>query len=103
MKLKKLKMPAKAEISTAELDVGEMPEGGEMAEESMGESEGEMGEEPEASGMNMLADVSDDELLAELKKRGLSGQLSEESPKEKARDKAYGAGEMEPEEEEYMS
>jgi hypothetical protein len=101
MKLKKLKMPAKAEISTAELDMGEMPEGG-MDEEMTGESEGEMGEAPEAPESSMLADASDDELLAELKKRGLMGQLSEESPKEKARDKSYGAKEMEPEEEEYM-
>lgn len=92
MKLKKLKMPAKAEISTAELDMGEMPEGPEMAGEMEGESEGETGEAPEeAPAPDMLADISDDDLLAEVKKRGLMAQLGE------------GEGEMESEEEEYMA
>lgn len=93
MKLKKLKMPAKQEISTAELDMGEeMPAGSEMADELAGESEGEVGGEPEeAPSMDMLADVSDDDLMAEVKKRGLMGQLEGEGE------------EMESEEEEYMS
>lgn len=93
MKLKKLKMPAKAEISTAELDMEEMPEGPKMAGEMEGEGEGEMGESPEAApGSDMLADFSDDELMAEIKKRGLMGKMGEEEGEE-----------MESEEEEYMS
>lgn len=91
MKLKKLKMPPKAEISTDELDMGPM---GDMEGEMAGESEGEVGEAPEAPEAapeeSMLADVSDDELLAELKKRGLMGKLE-------------GEGEEESEDEEYMS
>lgn len=92
MKLKKLKMPPKAEISTDELDMGPM---GDMEGEMAGEGEGEMGEAPEAPeaapGGDMLADVSDDDLLAELKKRGLMGKLEGE-----------GEGEEESEDEEYM-
>lgn len=92
MKLKKLKMPPKAEISTDELDMGPM---GDMEGEMAGEGEGEMGEAPEAPEAapeeSMLADVSDDDLLAEIKKRGLMGAMGEEE------------GEEESEEEEYMA
>ena len=89
MKLKKLKMPPKAEISADELDMGPM---GDMEGEMAGETEGETGEAPEAPAPDMLADVSDDELLAELKKRGLMGKLEGEGEGE----------EEESEDEEYM-
>lgn len=86
MKLKKLKMPPKAEISTDELDMGE------MAGETEGEGEGEKDMEAmsEAPAPDMLADVSDDDLLAEIKKRGLMGAMGEEEGEES-------------EEEEYMA
>lgn len=89
MKLKKLKMPPKAEINTDELDMGPM---GDMEGEMAGEKEGEMGESPEVPSSDMLADVSDDELLAELKKRGLMGKLEGEEE-----------GEEEESEEDYMA
>lgn len=86
-KLKKLKMPAKEEIDVAELDMG-MPEDEMGGEEMMAEGT----EEEAAPSMDMLADISDDDLLAEVKKRGLMGQLGE------------GEGEEEEgEEEEYMA
>ena len=98
MKLKKLKMPPREEIDMAELDMG--PEGDmgpesdmSMGDEMIGEAEGESMEPgKEGPAADMLADFSDDDLLAEVKKRGLMGQLGEE-----------GAEEMEAEDEEYMS
>ena len=89
MKLKKLKMPPKAEISTDELDMGPM---GDMEGEMAGEGEGEKDMEAmsEAPAPDMLADVSDDDLLAEIKKRGLMGAMGEEEGEES-------------EEEEYMA
>jgi hypothetical protein len=97
MKLKKLKMPPREEIDMAELDSnsdGSMGlEGEPMGDEMMGEAEGESMEPgKEGPAADMLADFSDDDLLAEVKKRGLMGQLGEE-----------GAEEMEAEDEEYMS
>lgn len=95
-KLSKLKMPKREEISMEELDMGPAPEM---------EGEGEMGMESEMPKQepSMLADISDDDLLAEVKKRGLMSQLEEMSPEEMARDEEMGAEEMEPEEAEYMS
>lgn len=91
-KLSKLKMPKREEISMEELDMGPAPE---LAGEAEGEGEGEMGMEPEMPEQEpgMLADVSDDDLLAEVKKRGLMGQLD------------MGEGEVEEgeEEEDYMA
>jgi hypothetical protein len=86
-KLKKLAMPKREEIDMAELDMEEMPTEGEMPESDMGEGE----EMPVEAGP--LADVSDEELMAELKKRGLSSKLAEE-------DAMMGEMEMEDEEEE---
>lgn len=89
-KLKKLAMPKREEIDMAELDMEEMPTEGEMPEGDMGEGE----EMPVEAGP--LADVSDEELMAELKKRGLSSKLAEE-------DAMMGEMEMEDgEEEEYV-
>lgn len=86
-KLKKMKMPEtkKAAPEEAEMEVGE-----EMAEEEMpieleaeeGEALAEEGAEMEAEGeegMEMepldLSALSDDELMAELKKRGLMSKM----------------------------
>jgi hypothetical protein len=65
--LKKMKMPAREEISIEELD-SEMPEG-EMgaAEEAPSMDEGKMAD---------LAAISDEDLLAEMKKRGLMGEMA---------------------------
>lgn len=68
-KLSALKMPGKRK----ELDMSEL----DMEEPSLDEElpgEGDPGEQ-EAASPAALDDVSDDELLAELKKRGLSAQL----------------------------
>jgi hypothetical protein len=79
-KLEKMKMPAKRgkeeemEMSLAELDMPAELEGEEMASEG---AEMEMEDSPASS---MLESASDDELLAELKKRGLESKLSSEKP-----------------------
>lgn len=80
-KLDKMKMPSsKAELDMSEL---EMPE---MDEEESSELELEMEpmdmESEDSAASSMLADVSDDELLAELKKRGLSAELEMPSEEE---------------------
>jgi hypothetical protein len=66
--LKKMKMPAREEISIEELD-SEMPEGEMMAEDGEAPSmdEGKMAD---------LAAISDEDLLAEMKKRGLMGEMA---------------------------
>lgn len=69
-KLSKLKMPMREEVDTSELDMA--MDGEEMAE---GSEEGDMEEMP--SKESPLAGASDDELLAEMKKRGLMGGLEE--------------------------
>lgn len=86
--LKKMKMPKREEIDMAELDMEEMP-GGEMPE-------GDMSEEEMPVEAGPLADVSDEELMAEMKKRGLTSKLEEE-------DAMMGEGEMEMEDEEMYS
>lgn len=89
MKLDKMKMPASKrkkpmmdEFSVMELESegGEPDDGSDAdATEFMGEAEGETGEEPESAEPEMgnpeLESVSDDDLLAELQRRGLSAQL----------------------------
>jgi hypothetical protein len=67
-KLGKLAMPKREEMDISELDM-EMP-----AEK--GPPEGTEDEMPEGE-MNPLADASDEDLMAEMKKRGLMGSLSE--------------------------
>jgi hypothetical protein len=87
-KLKKMKMPEKkgmekdemegmemASESGEEMDMEEMP----MEEESMGE---EMASEEMPAPASDLEMVSDDDLMAELKKRGLMSQLDESAPEE---------------------
>ena len=87
-KLKKLAMPKREEMDISELDM--TTEGGEeMAAGGEGEEEMPMEAGP-------LADVSDEELMAELKKRGLSSKLEEE-------DAMMGEDEMEMEDEEMYS
>lgn len=71
-KLSKLKMPMREEVDTSELDMAmdgeETVDEGDMAE---GDMEGKPSKE------SPLAGASDDELLAEMKKRGLMGGLEE--------------------------
>jgi hypothetical protein len=83
-KLKKLKMPmAKApeKDMMEELDYEgedmEMPEDMEMADEEMPEMEEDMDMDP-AGEMPELSSVSDELLMAELKKRGLGMDMEEE-------------------------
>lgn len=85
-KLSKLGMPKKRkeeeELDLSELDLGAE---GEMAEESAapemeaeeGEMEAEMDADAEAS---PAADLSDDDLIAEMQKRGLIEELDAEMP-----------------------
>jgi len=68
--LKKMKMPKREEISIEELDM-------EMPEEGMS-PEGEEAPSAEAEGMADLAAISDEDLLAEMKKRGLMADMSGE-------------------------
>ena len=85
--LKKMKMPKPKQIALDEMEMGdevadEMADemGDEMADEEM-EMEGEEGEEE-----SELSALSDEELLAEVKKRGLMSQLEEEEGEESAED-----------------
>lgn len=95
-KLGKLKMPPKDAIDMGELEM----DMGEEAPES--EAPDMEAEKPAAKGGDLLTKVADEDLLAEVKKRGLTAQLSEESPEEMARDKKFGAKEEDVESEEYM-
>lgn len=94
MKLDKMKMPAPKrkkpmmdEFSVMELE-SEGPEesddGSDVdATEFFGEAEGETGEEPESEsvepemGNPELESVSDDDLMAEIKRRGLSARMGQ--------------------------
>jgi hypothetical protein len=98
-KLGKLSMPKRDEVDMSELELEVEPSDSEMAAED-GKESADMSEEAAPSG-DALADVADEDLIAELKKRGLMGQLAEEAPAEKARDKAAGAMEEEDEYSEY--
>lgn len=68
-KLKKLAMPKREEMDMSELEIP-VEDGGEG--EMMAAAEGE-GEAP--SKESPLAGASDEELMAEMKKRGLMGEL----------------------------
>lgn len=82
MKLKKLKMPPREEMDMSELEFSKEESPEYEAEEAM---EGEEKEEaPEA--MSELESVSDEDLLAEVKKRGLLSQLESETSEESAED-----------------
>lgn len=86
-KLGKLKMPSKdaIDVSELEMDMGPSPEdGAEVAEEAdMGMG---MDMESESKGGDMLTDIADEDLLAEVKKRGLTAQLGEEEESESESD-----------------
>lgn len=72
-KLKKLAMPKREEIDMGELEIPVEDGGDEMM---AGEEPSDKGEMP--SKESPLAGASDEELLAEMKKRGLMGELEEE-------------------------
>lgn len=84
--LKKLKMPKPKEMETDELDLPmeESPE--EEAAESPEEEGMESPEEEKAEHPGELEKVSDEDLLAEVKKRGLMSQLEKETGEESAED-----------------
>lgn len=78
-KLGKLQMPKREEVDMSELDMEAGPEedaeGPEM-ELELEAGDSEAGEKPSEGAE--LADVADEDLIAELKKRGLMGKLAEE-------------------------
>lgn len=84
--LKKLKMPKPKAIETDELDMAmeESPE--EEAAESPEEEAAESPEEEKKEHPGELEAVSDEDLLAEVKKRGLLSQLEKEVGDESAED-----------------
>lgn len=73
-KLGKLQMPKREEVDMSELEMEAGPEEGADMELEL---EAEGGEERPAEGSE-LADVADEDLIAEMKKRGLMGKLAEE-------------------------
>lgn len=82
-KLGKLQMPKREEVDMSELDMEAGPSGEESPEYEMAESpEEEGGESPAIEGKEHgggeLSKVADEDLIAELKKRGLMGKLAEE-------------------------
>lgn len=79
-KLKKMKMPKKpSEMEMGEEYGMEMEESEEKPEMEMELSElEEVAPEMEAPESSMLADIPDEELMAELKKRGLSSKMKME-------------------------
>lgn len=83
--LKKLKMPKPKEMSTDELDLG--PESTEEEAAELPEEEGaETEAEESAEHPGELSSLSDEDLLAEVKKRGLMSQLEKETGDESAED-----------------
>lgn len=76
-KLGKLKMPSKDAIDVSELEMDMGPEdGAEVAEEA--DMDMGMDMESESKGGDILTDIADEDLLAEVKKRGLTAQLGED-------------------------
>lgn len=90
-KLKKLSMPKREEISIEELDMPADEMGAEGS--STGMEETDVGEDV-GPAAGPLADVSDEELMAEMKKRGLMGDMAEGEAEE-------GETELEDEEDMY--
>jgi len=85
MKLKKLSMPKPKEFDLGEMDSAEeSPE--YEASESPEEEGAESPEEEASEHPGELEKVSDDDLLAEVKKRGLMSQLEKETGEESAED-----------------
>lgn len=80
MKIAKLSMPGKGKKKPAEMDMeslfdsNEGEENQDMANELVGESEGESDMDEPAEEVSGLEEVSDEDLLAELRKRGLAGK-----------------------------
>jgi hypothetical protein len=75
-KLKQMKMPVEPEMDLSELE-SESPESDEPVPGS--EDEAEMADESAEPSMP-LSKYSDDELVAEVMKRGLADELDEEAP-----------------------
>lgn len=75
-KLSKLSMPKREEVDMSELEMEAGPEEGAEGPEMEVELEAEGSEKPSEGAE--LADVADEDLIAELKKRGLMGKLAEE-------------------------
>lgn len=83
--LKKLKMPKPKEMEMDDLDFS--PESAEEeASESPEEEGAESPEEEPAEHPGELEKVSDEDLLAEVKKRGLMAQMEKETGDESAED-----------------
>ncbi len=83
MKLGKMKMPEKKSADKFDImGLDEAPESADAESELEGESAGEsVGEEVSEAANVMLAEASDEELMAELRKRGLeSAADSAEKP-----------------------
>lgn len=102
MKLGKLKMPSKkaGEDLSSKLFAEEAAEGDEagadadFANELMGESEGEDAEAPELDDMGAeMESISDEDLLAEIKRRGLMDKVdaAPASKKKKPAAPAFGS------------
>lgn len=85
-KLSKLSMPKRDEVDMSELDM-EHPAGEESPEYEASEGmDVEAGESPETEAKEHpggdLADIADEDLIAEMKKRGLMSKLAEEGAAE---------------------
>ena len=83
--LKKLKMPKPKEMELDELDLPSDEESSE-APEALEEAEGEEMAEESAEEAGELEAISDEDLLAEVKKRGLLSQMDKEMGEESAED-----------------
>lgn len=80
-RLDKLKMPEKKKMDVSELEMELSPEEGSEPEMEMSEEEmPAQSDSPEQGAAIDLSSVSDDELKAELEKRGLMGDLEGQSP-----------------------
>jgi hypothetical protein len=109
MKLGKLKMPSKKageEMSDKLFSAEAADEAGadaDFANELVGESEGEDADAPELDEMGAeMESISDEDLLAEIKRRGLSSKLDAPAPsKKKPAAPAFGADDESEEEDEY--
>lgn len=86
-KLGKLKMPKREEMDMSEFDMEPKEESAEYEAMEAPEEEGAEMEEMEASeSPSELKAASDEDLLAEVKKRGLMSQLEAETGEESAED-----------------
>lgn len=84
--LKKLKMPKPKSMDTSELDyMEESPEEEAAESPEMEAVEGPEGEKEEKHS-SVLASASDEDLLAEVKKRGLMAQMEKETGEESSED-----------------